>query len=59
MTTHFTSGVTNVKAGGTGGRLKLPDPIKYHVYHKDFDKFVAVIIQLLLQKLVAETLQKL
>ena len=28
MTTHFTSGVTNVKAEGTGGRLKTPDPIK-------------------------------
>ena len=41
MTTHFTSGVTNVKAEGTGGRLKTPDPIKYHMYHNDFDKFVA------------------
>ena len=33
MTTHFTSGVTNVATGGTGEKLKLPDPIKYHVYH--------------------------
>ena len=41
MTTHFTSGVTNVKADGTGGRLKTMDPIKYHMYHNDFDKFVA------------------
>ena len=41
MTTHFTSGVTNVKAEVTGGRLKTPDPIKYHMYHNDFDKFVA------------------
>ena len=37
MTTHFTSGVTNVATGGTGEKLKLPDPIKYHVYHEDFD----------------------
>ena len=37
MTTHFTSGVTNVVTGGTGEKLKQPDPIKYHVYHEDFD----------------------
>ena len=41
MTTHFTSGVTNVVANGDGGRLKQPDPIKYHVYHEDFDKYTA------------------
>ncbi len=41
MTTHFTSGVTNVVANGDGGRLKSPDPIKYHVYHEDFDKYTA------------------
>ena len=41
MTTHFTSGVTNVVTGGTGERLKQPDPIKYHVYHEDFDKYTA------------------
>ena len=41
MTTHFTSGVTNVAANGDGGRLKSPDPIKYHVYHEDFDKYTA------------------
>ncbi len=34
MTTHFTSGVTNVVTGGTGERLKQPDPIKYHVITK-------------------------
>ena len=41
MTTHFTSGVTNVVTGGTGEFLKQPDPIKYHVYHEDFDKYTA------------------
>ena len=41
MTTHFTSGVTNVVTGGTGEKLKQPDPIKYHVYHEDFDKYTA------------------
>jgi hypothetical protein len=41
MTTHFTSGVTNVVTGGTGELLKQPDPIKYHVYHEDFDKYTA------------------
>ena len=41
MTTHFTSGVTNVLKGGTGELLKQPDPIKYHVYHEDFDKYTA------------------
>ena len=41
MTTHFTSGVTNVVTGGTGEHLKQPDPIKYHVYHEDFDKYTA------------------
>ena len=41
MTTHFTSGVTNVLTGGTGEKLKQPDPIKYHVYHEDFDKYTA------------------
>ena len=41
MTTHFTSGVTNVATGGTGELLKQPDPIKYHVYHEDFDKYTA------------------
>ena len=41
MTTHFTSGVTTVVTGGTGELLKQPDPIKYHVYHEDFDKYTA------------------
>ena len=41
MTTHFTSGVTNVVTGGTGELLKQPDPIKYHVSHEDFDKYTA------------------
>ena len=41
MTTHFTSGVTNVATGGTSEKLKSPDPIKYHVYHEDFDKYTA------------------
>ena len=41
MTTHFTSGVTNVGAGSTLGRAKMPAPAKYHVYHNDFDTYLA------------------
>ena len=41
MTTHFTSGVTNVSASGTLGKLKLPAPAKYHTYHNDFDTYLA------------------
>ena len=39
MTTHFTSGLTNVTATGSGGKLKLPDPIKFHQQTLDFDKY--------------------
>ena len=41
MTTHFTSGVTNVGAGGTLGKIKQPDPTKYHTYFNDFDVYTA------------------
>ena len=41
MTTHFTSGVTNVSATGTLGKLKMPAPAKYHTYHNDFDTYLA------------------
>ena len=41
MTTHFTSGLTNVTATGSGGKLKLPDPIKFHTQTLDFDKYTA------------------
>ena len=41
MTTHFTSGVTNVGAGSTMGRLKMPALAKYHFYHNDFDTYLA------------------
>ena len=41
MTTHFTSGVTNVGAGSTLGRAKMPVPAKYHTYHNDFDTYLA------------------
>ena len=41
MTTHFTSGVTNVTATGSGGKLKLPDPIKFHQQTLDFDEYAA------------------
>ena len=41
MTTHFTSGVTNVGAGSTLGKAKMPAPAKYHVYHNDFDTYLA------------------
>jgi len=41
MTTHFTSGLTNVTATGSGGKLKLPDPIKFHQQTLDFDKYTA------------------
>ena len=41
MTTHFTSGVTNVTATGSGGKLKLPDPIKFHQQTLDFDQYTA------------------
>ena len=41
MTTDFTSGVTNVGAGSTMGRLKMPALAKYHFYHNDFDTYLA------------------
>ena len=41
MTTHFTSGVTNVSADGTLGKLKAPAPHKYHTYFNDFDTYLA------------------
>ena len=41
MTTHFTSGVTNVSADGTLGKLKAPAPQKYHSYFNDFDTYLA------------------
>ena len=41
MTTHFTSGVTNVGASSTMGRLKMPALAKYHFYHNDFDTYLA------------------
>ena len=43
MTTHFTSGVTNATATGSGGKLKLPDPIKFHQQTLDFDKYTAFL----------------
>ena len=41
MTTHFTSGVTNVSSDGTLGKLKAPAPHKYHTYFNDFDTYLA------------------
>ena len=41
MTTHFTSGVTNVGADTTLGKLKAPAPHKYHTYFNDFDTYLA------------------
>lgn len=41
MTTHFTSGVTNVSGDGTLGKLKAPAPHKYHSYFNDFDTYLA------------------
>jgi len=41
MSTHFTSGVTNVSADGSLGKAKQLDPTKYHIYHDDFDKYTA------------------
>jgi len=41
MTTHFDSGVTNVSASGTFGKLKMPAPQKYHSYFNDFDTYLA------------------
>ena len=41
MSTHFTSGVTNVSATGSLGKIKQLDPTKYHVWHDDFDKYTA------------------
>ena len=41
MTTHFTSGVTNVSSDGTLGKLKAPAPHKYHQYFNDFDTYLA------------------
>ena len=41
MTTHFTSGVTNVGTDSTLGKLKTPAPHKYHTYFNDFDTYLA------------------
>ena len=41
MTTHFTSGVTNVQSDSTLGKLKAPAPHKYHTYFNDFDTYLA------------------
>tara|TARA_R110002012_G_scaffold147304_2_gene305769 strand:+ start:410 stop:1120 length:711 start_codon:yes stop_codon:yes gene_type:complete len=41
MTTHFTSGVTNVGSDSTLGKLKAPAPHKYHTYFNDFDTYLA------------------
>ena len=41
MTTHFTSGVTNVTTDSTLGKLKAPAPHKYHQYFNDFDTYLA------------------
>ena len=41
MTTHFTSGVTNVGTDTTLGKLKAPAPHKYHQYFNDFDTYLA------------------
>jgi|TARA_R100000030_G_C3223454_1_gene116495 hypothetical protein len=41
MSTHFTSGVTNVSASGSGGLLKQPSRHKYHEYFNDFDTYLA------------------
>ena len=41
MTTHFTSGVTNVSASGSGGHVKQPSRHKYHEYFNDFDVYTA------------------
>jgi hypothetical protein len=41
MTTHFTSGVTNVGVDSTLGKFKAPAPHKYHTYFNDFDTYLA------------------
>ena len=41
MTTHFTSGVTNVSSTGSGGLLKEPSNRKYHSYFEDFNIYNA------------------
>ncbi len=41
MTTHFTSGVTNVSNTGSLSKIKQLDPTKYHIFHDDFDKYTA------------------
>ena len=41
MTTHFTSGVTNVSADGTLGKLKMPAPKSIISYFNDFDTYLA------------------
>jgi hypothetical protein len=41
MTTHFTSGVTNVGTDSTLGKFKAPAPHKYHTYFNDFDTYLA------------------
>lgn len=41
MTTHFTSGVTNVPTTASMGRAKMLDPSRYHVFFDDFDNFTA------------------
>tara|TARA_E500000318_G_scaffold84085_1_gene79803 strand:+ start:86 stop:796 length:711 start_codon:yes stop_codon:yes gene_type:complete len=41
MTTHFTSGVTNVSSTGSEGLVKQPSKHKYHDYFNDFDTYLA------------------
>jgi len=41
MTTHFTSGVTNVSNTGSEGLVKQPSRHKYHEYFNDFDTYLA------------------
>ena len=41
MSTHFTSGVTNVSSSGSGGLLKQPSRHKYHEYFDDFNIYNA------------------
>ena len=41
MTTHFSSGVTNVSSTGSESLIKQPSRHKYHEYFNDFDVYTA------------------
>lgn len=41
MTTHFTSGLTNVPAGHTLGQYGAPAPMAWHEFFTDFDSYTA------------------